>query len=127
MPEIDALIIEMENKAKELDRAFEQNYVADLLKNAIQTIRELQDKLLNSCPSNCHLLECNAVCEDDCKCDFKLERENSKSEEVCEWRIVDRPNGFPIFNTSCGAIRLACAKGIDIYCNACGRKIKVVE
>lgn len=45
MAEIDALIIEMENKAKELDRAFNQNYVADLLKKAIQTIRDLQNQI----------------------------------------------------------------------------------
>lgn len=52
---------------------------------------------------------------------------NNADEEVCEWRIVDRPNGLPIYNTSCGAIRLNCVKGIDTYCNACGRKIKEVE
>lgn len=48
-------------------------------------------------------------------------------ERMCEWTLIDRTNGFPIFNTSCGAIRLSCATGIDIYCNNCGKKIKVVE
>lgn len=45
----------------------------------------------------------------------------------CEWQIVDTPYGMPIYNTSCGKIRLNCVKGYDIYCNACGKKIKVVD
>ena len=49
------------------------------------------------------------------------------SDDVCVWRIVDRPNNLPIYNTSCGKIRLQCATGVDIYCNGCGKKIKVVE
>ena len=47
-------------------------------------------------------------------------------DDVCEWRIVDRPNNLPIYNTSCGKIRLQCATGVDIYCNGCGKKIKVI-
>ena len=49
------------------------------------------------------------------------------SDDVCEWRIVDRPNNLPIYNTSCGKIRLQYVTGVDIYCNGCGKKIKVVE
>ena len=49
------------------------------------------------------------------------------SDDVCEWRIVDRPHNLPIYNTSCGKIRLQYATGIDIYCNGCGKKIKMVE
>ena len=48
-------------------------------------------------------------------------------DDVCEWRIVDRPNNLPIYNTSCGKIRLQYVTGVDIYCNGCGKKIKVVE
>ena len=51
----------------------------------------------------------------------------TKNDDVCEWRIVDRPNNLPIYNTSCGKIRLQCVTGVDIYCNGCGKKIKVVE
>ena len=49
------------------------------------------------------------------------------ADDVCEWRIVDRPNNLPIYNTSCGKIRLQYVTGVDIYCNGCGKKIKVVE
>ena len=48
------------------------------------------------------------------------------TDDVCEWRIVDLPNNFPIYNTSCGKIRLQYATGVDIYCNGCGKKIKIV-
>lgn len=50
-----------------------------------------------------------------------------KENKYCEWRIADIPHGMPIYNTGCGKIRLSCATGIDIYCNACGRKIKIVD
>ena len=49
------------------------------------------------------------------------------SDYVCEWRIVDRPHNFPIYNTSCGKIRLQYTTGVDIYCNGCGNKIKVKQ
>ena len=49
------------------------------------------------------------------------------SDDVCEWRVVDRPHNLPIYNTSCGKIRLQYSTGYDIYCNGCGKKIKVVE
>ena len=52
--------------------------------------------------------------------------EENADDDVCEWRIVDRPNNLPIYNTSCGKIRLQYATGVDIYCNGCGKKIKVV-
>lgn len=49
------------------------------------------------------------------------------SDNVCEWRIVDRPHNLPIYNTSCGKIRLQYTTGVDIYCNGCGKKIKVIQ
>ena len=49
------------------------------------------------------------------------------SDNVCEWRIVDRPHNLPIYNTSCGKIRLQYTTGVDIYCNGCGNKIKVKQ
>ena len=58
---------------------------------------------------------------------IEIVKQGSISDDVCEWKIVDRPNGLPIYNTSCGKIRLQYATGVDIYCNGCGKKIKVVE
>lgn len=58
---------------------------------------------------------------------FAIEIAEDEENKCCEWRIVDRPNNYPIFNTECGRMRLSCATGIDIYCNACGRKIKIVD
>lgn len=52
---------------------------------------------------------------------------DEEENKCCEWRIVDMPHGLPVYNTSCGNIRLSCAKGYDIYCNGCGRKIKVID
>ena len=49
------------------------------------------------------------------------------SDYVCEWRIVDRPHNLPIYNTSCGKIRMQYTTGVDIYCNGCGKKIKVKQ
>ena len=63
------------------------------------------------------------------KCWYKaieIVKQGSVSDNVCEWRIVDRPNNLPIYNTSCGKIRLQYATGVDIYCNGCGKKIKIV-
>ena len=58
---------------------------------------------------------------------IEIVKQGGVSDVVCEWRIVDRPHNLPIYNTSCGKIRLQYATGIDIYCNGCGKKIKVVE
>ena len=58
---------------------------------------------------------------------IEIVKQGVVSDDVCEWRIVDRPNNLPIYNTSCGKIRLQYATGVDIYCNGCGKKIKVVE
>ena len=52
---------------------------------------------------------------------------SNASDYVCEWRIVDRPHNLPIYNTSCGKIRLQYTTGVDIYCNGCGNKIKVKQ
>ena len=53
-------------------------------------------------------------------------KQGAVSDDVCEWRIVDIPHNFPIYNTSCGKIKLQYATGVDIYCNGCGKKIKIV-
>lgn len=58
---------------------------------------------------------------------IEIVKQGGVSDDVCEWRIVDRPNNLPIYNTNCGKIRLQYVTGVDIYCNGCGKKIKVVE
>ena len=58
---------------------------------------------------------------------IEIVKQGGISDDVCVWRIVDRPNNLPIYNTSCGKIRLQYVTGVDIYCNGCGKKIKVVE
>lgn len=57
---------------------------------------------------------------------IEIVKQGGVTDDVCEWRIVDRPNGFPIYNTSCEKIRFQYATGIDVYCNGCGKKIKVI-
>ena len=52
---------------------------------------------------------------------------NDKKDEQCKWYVTHTPYGFPVFATECGHMRISCATGIDIYCNACGRKIKIVD
>lgn len=52
---------------------------------------------------------------------------NDKKDEQCKWYVTHIPYGFPVFATECGHMRISCATGIDIYCNACGRKIKIVD
>lgn len=51
---------------------------------------------------------------------------NDKEDERCKWYVAYTPYGFPVYATECGKIGLICATGIDIYCNACGKKIKIV-
>ena len=59
---------------------------------------------------------------------IEIVKQGSVSDDMCcEWRIVDRPHNLPIYNTSCGKIRMQYTTGVDIYCNGCGKKIKVVE
>ena len=58
---------------------------------------------------------------------IEIVKHGGVSDDVCEWRIVDRPHTLPIYNTSCGKIRMQYVTGVDIYCNGCGKKIKVVE
>lgn len=58
---------------------------------------------------------------------FAIEIADEEESKCCEWRVVDRPQGFIIYNTGCGRIRLNCVKGYDVYCNACGKKIKIVN
>ena len=58
---------------------------------------------------------------------IEIVKQGSVSDYVCEWRIVDRPHNLPIYNTSCGKIRMQYTTGVDIYCNGCGKKIKVKQ
>ena len=58
---------------------------------------------------------------------IEIVKQGSVSDYVCEWRIVDRPHNLPIYNTSCGKIRMQYTTGVDIYCNGCGKKIKVIQ
>ena len=46
--------------------------------------------------------------------------------EIAE-NVTHTPYGFPVYATECGKMRLNYSKGYDIYCNACGRKIKIVD
>lgn len=50
-----------------------------------------------------------------------------KKDEQCKWYVIHTPYGFPVYSTECGKMKLSCVAGIDIYCNACGRKIKIVD
>lgn len=52
---------------------------------------------------------------------------NDKKDERCEWYVNHTPYGFPLYATECGEIKLNYTTGIDIYCNSCGRKIKIVD
>lgn len=52
---------------------------------------------------------------------------NSEEDKQYRWYVTHTPYGFPFFTTECGKMRISCATGIDIYCNACGRKIKIVN
>lgn len=47
--------------------------------------------------------------------------------EYCEWEEVYTPKGLPFFYTECGKFRLNYVTGYDIYCNACGKKIKLIK
>ena len=58
---------------------------------------------------------------------IEIVKQGGVADDVCEWRIVDRPHNLPIYNTSCGKIRLQYTTGVDIYCNGCGNKIKVKQ
>lgn len=52
---------------------------------------------------------------------------DNKENEQCKWYVTHTPYGFPIYTTECGKMRFNYSKGYDIYCNACGRKIKIVD
>ena len=58
---------------------------------------------------------------------IEIVKQGGVADDVCEWVIVDRPHNLPIYNTSCGKIRLQYTTGVDIYCNGCGNKIKVKQ
>lgn len=52
---------------------------------------------------------------------------SKKESKFCEWYVNHIPCGFPFYATECGKMRLNYSKGYDIYCNACGKKIKIVD
>ena len=56
---------------------------------------------------------------------IEIVKHGGVDDDVCEWRIVDRPHNLPKYNKSCRKIRLQYVTGVDIYCNGCGKKIKV--
>lgn len=58
---------------------------------------------------------------------FAIEIAEGEENKYCEWHIADTPHGLPVYQTDCGQIRICCATVIDIYCNNCGKKIKVVR
>lgn len=47
--------------------------------------------------------------------------------DCCEWKEGITLKGYSFFNTSCGKFRLMYVSGYDIYCNACGKKIKLIK
>lgn len=69
----------------------------------------------------------NNYAEYDQILDFAIEIAEEEEDKHCEWYVTHTPYGFPFYTTGCGKIRFSCATGIDIYCNACGRKIKIVD
>ena len=58
---------------------------------------------------------------------IEIVKQGSVSDDVCKWIIVDKPHNLPIYNTSCGKIKMQYTTGVDIYCNGCGKKIKVIQ
>lgn len=58
---------------------------------------------------------------------FAIEIAEEEESKYCEWHIVDTPYSMSAYQTDCGQIRICCAAGIDIYCNNCGKKIRVVR
>lgn len=47
--------------------------------------------------------------------------------EYCEWEEIYTPKLLPFYYTACGKFRLNYVPGYDIYCNACGKKIKLIK
>ena len=86
--------------------------------NLDKVVEELQEFLINygvSEKSNVHQRIIEIV------------KQGGVSNDVCEWRVVDKPQNLPIYNTSCGKIRMQYTPEVDIYCNGCGKKIKVIQ
>lgn len=103
-----------------LEKAFNnsrQAYDIDKVVEELETDSSV--KLYGSRNSDNYMIPVNRAIE--------IVKQGGVSDDVCVWRIVDRPNNLPIYNTSCGKIRLQYVTGVDIYCNGCGKKIKVVE
>nr|DAR47352.1 MAG TPA: restriction alleviation protein [Bacteriophage sp.] len=68
----------------------------------------------------------NDYAEYDQILDFAIEIAEEEENKHCEWENVIPPHGMPVFYTSCGKISLSRVSNYDIYCNFCGKKIKIV-
>ena len=80
-------------------------------KEAIEIIKQGGvSKNCNNCANYTEPDEVDNGCYLCCKGyenNYKPKADNDgASDDVCEWRIVDRPHNLPIYNTSCGKIRL---------------------
>ena len=106
---------------KMLEKAFEDSKSAYLVEKVVEEL-ELHSFELGTDTLPVHYVRLNDAIEI-----VKQGGVSDASDNVCEWRIVDRPHNLPIYNTSCGKIRMQYTTGVDIYCNGCGKKIKVVE
>ncbi|MGN0346322.1 MAG: hypothetical protein ACI4DU_03450 [Lachnospiraceae bacterium] len=58
---------------------------------------------------------------------IEIVKQGGVSDDVCEWRVVDRPNNLPIYNTSCGYKLEEYFDTNACYCKQCGKKIKAVK
>ena len=126
--------IEMLEKALENSR---QAYSVDKVVEEIKTLKEdalgeynmgeynLDNNIGNSISENYRkdMNEGKCFAYDEA---IEIVKQGGDADYVCKWRIVDRPHNLPIYNTSCGKIRMQYTTGVDIYCNGCGKKIKIV-
>ena len=107
-----------------LQRFIAEQPTAYSVDNVVKELEEIRAK--KTCnKEKCDSKELCRICVVDDA--IEIVKHGGVADDVCEWEIVDRPHNLPIYNTSCGKIRLQYATGIDIYCNGCGKKIKVVK
>lgn len=92
-------------------------------------INKVVDELNCDRCESCSFLEvcAGSKCCTEChKKIIEIVKQGIVSDDVCEWRVVDIPY-LPVYGTGCGKTRLQYSTGIDVYCNGCGKKIKVVN
>lgn len=95
-----------------------------------KVVEELYEERTEILLSNDYECEIINYCIDNFDKAIEIVKQGSvsdASDNVCEWRVVDRPHNLPIYNTICGKIRMQYITGVDIYCNGCGKKIKVIQ